>query len=130
MTDPIADMLTRIRNALAVNKPEVFMPYSKMKEGIAVILKDYDYIEGFEKTVKGGHDQLRIVLRYSKPRVPAISNMKRVSTPGKRMYVSKEKIPTVLQNFGIAIISTSQGLMANHEARKRRLGGEIVCEIY
>lgn len=130
MTDPIADMLTRIRNALAVNKPEVEMPHSKMKAKIAEIMKEYGYIQDYEEVSRHKKKFLRIVLKYTKPHHPAIHHLKRISKPGRRMYVKKNNLPHVLNNYGIAIISTSQGLMTNIEARKRKLGGEIICEIY
>lgn len=132
MTDPIADMLTRIRNAMAVNKPEVVLPFSKMKMAVAEILKETGYVKNVEKIAKGAgqsYDQLRIVLKY-KGKEPAISNLKKISKPGRRVYVSKEKLPIVLNNLGIAIISTPQGLMTNNDARKKNLGGEVICEIY
>lgn len=133
MTDPIADMLTRLRNSLAVSKTEVVLPYSKMKIGILGILKESGYISDFEVITRGKdmhYDQIKIILKYKKPRVPAIIHLKRVSTPGRRVYVSKITLPTVLNNLGIAIISTSQGLMTNKDAKKRKLGGEFICEIY
>ena len=133
MTDPISDMLTRIRNASAVKKPEIVLPYSKMKMGIAQILEDLDYVKKVEKIEKGDnnnkHDQIRIVLKYL-GKEPAISNLKRISKPGRRIYVTKDKLPNVLNNLGIAIISTPQGLMTNKDARKKNLGGELICEIY
>lgn len=133
MTDPISDMLTRIRNAQAVNKPEVVLPFSKMKMSIAEILKELDYVKNVEKIEKGGdsvnHDQIKIALKYLGNQ-PAISDLKRISKPGRRVYVTKDKLPNVLNSLGIAIISTPQGLMTNKEARKKSLGGEVICEIY
>jgi small subunit ribosomal protein S8 len=133
MTDPIADMLTRIRNSLAVNKSEVVLPFSKMKLGLAEILKKEGYIKDVE-VIKGGtnknYNEIRIVLKYKKPKKPAISGLKSISKPGRRIYATHDKLPKVLNDLGIAIISTSQGLMTNKEARKRKLGGEVVCEIY
>ena len=133
MTDPIADMLTRIRNALAVNKPEVILPFSKMKLAIAEILVKNEYIKKVEKIEKGSNgnnkEEMRIVLKYLGSQ-PAISSLKRISTPGRRIYLAKDKLPVVLNNIGIAIISTSQGLMTNIEAKKKNLGREVVCEIY
>lgn len=131
MTDPIADMLTRIRNSLAVRKPEVIMPFSKIKLGMAEILKKEGYIQEFWEVSEGTSDkQLKIILKYLGPKTPAITSLKRISKPGRRVYASCDKLPRVLNNLGIAIISTSQGLLTNKEARKRKLGGEVVCEIY
>lgn len=133
MTDPIADMLTRLRNALAVSKAEVVLPYSRMKLGILEILKDCGYIAEYEVIKRGkdaNFDQLKVILKYKKPNVPAMMHLKMVSTPGRRVYININKIPVVLNNLGIAIISTSQGLMTNKDARKRKLGGEFICEIY
>lgn len=133
MTDPIADMLTRIRNGLAVSKPEVVFPHSRMKLGILEILKTTGYIEDFEVMPRDEgvrYDQIRVILKYKKPNIPSILHLERVSKPGRRVYVSQDKIPNVLHNLGIAVISTSQGLMTNIEAKKRKLGGEIVCKVY
>jgi len=137
MTDPIADMLTRIRNAQAVKKPELVLPMSKIKFEIAKILKQEGWIldaeiikTEIEKNRSKSFDQLRLVLKYKKSGRPSISNLKRVSKPGLRIYTNKEKLPRVLNNLGMAIISTPKGLMTNKEARKAGLGGEVLCEIY
>ena len=134
MTDPIADMLTRIRNAMAVKKPEVVLPFSKVKLSIAEILKNTGYVSSVAKIEKGAegntHEQLRIVLKYVGGKEPAISNLKRISKPGLRIYAGKGELPIVLNNLGIAIISTPQGMMTNKEAKKQNLGGEVICEIY
>lgn len=134
MTDPIADMLTRIRNALAVRKPEVALPFSKIKLGMAEILEKEGFVKKSELIKKGqegnSFDQIKIVLKYLGPKEPAITSLKRISKPGRRVYVNKEEIPRVLNNLGIAIISTSQGLMTNKQAKKANLGGEVLCEIY
>ena len=134
MTDPIADMLTRIRNALAVKKSEVVLPFSNVKLGIAQVLQKEGYVTSVEKIEKGkvdnSFDELKIVLKYLGPKDPAITNLKRISKPGRRVYMPKDKLPRVLNNLGIAVISTSQGLMTNKQAKKIGLGGEVVCEIY
>ena len=134
MTDPIADMLTRIRNALAVRKTEVVLPYSKLKFNVAEILRTEGFVRKVEKIAKGTADnridQLRIVLKYLGPKEPAIAAIKRISKPGQRVYVTKDNIPVVLNNLGIAIISTSGGLLTNRQARKRGVGGEVICEVY
>ena len=133
MTDPIADMLTRIRNAQAVSKAEAMVPYSNVKFAIAQILQQRGYVKDVERvphaSVGTAFDQIRIVLKYQ-GKEPAISNLKRVSTPGHRVYVAKDRLPIVLNNVGIAIISTSQGIMTNKDAKKKNLGGEVICDIY
>jgi len=133
MTDPISDMLTRIRNAQAVLKPEIVFPFSKVKYAIAEILKKEGYVAAIEKLAgegKGSFDQIKIVLKYLGPKEAAITNLKKISKPGRRIYATKDELPRVLNNLGIAIISTSQGLMTNKQARKQGLGGEVICEIY
>ncbi|MFH1173057.1 MAG: 30S ribosomal protein S8 [bacterium] len=131
MTDPIADMLSRIRNASAVKKPEVSIPFSKVKFNIAKILKHEGYLENIETVeTKKGINQLVIKLKYNANGQSVIGSLKRASKPGRRLYVGKEELPKILNNLGIAIISTSRGLMTNKQARKEGLGGEIICEIY
>lgn len=137
MTDPIADMLTRIRNASAIKKPEVVLPMSKIKFEVAKILKaeawvtDVEIIKGSgKKNEAKAFDELKIVLKYRKSGNPYITSIKRVSKPGLRVYADKTNLPKVLNNLGIAIISTSSGLMTNKEARKKGLGGEVICEVY
>jgi len=137
MTDPIADMLTRLRNASAVGKEEVLLPMSKIKYGIAKILQETHWLAGVE-VIKGAgrknggaaFDQLKIVLKYREDGRPAITSLKRISRPSRRVYVSNKELPRVLNNLGLAIISTPQGLMTNKEAGKKKLGGEVICEIY
>ena len=137
MTDPIADMLTRIRNASAVNKEEVVLPMSKVKHNIAKILVKEGWINKVEviktkskKNVSFVFDELKLILKYKKSGKPAVSSLKRISKPGCKIYVSKDNLPRVLNNLGIAIISTSKGIMTNKEARKNGVGGEVICEIY
>ena len=136
MTDPIADMFTRIRNASAVKKTETLMPMSKLKYEIAKILEREGWIKGAE-VIAGGlnarrssFDELKISLKYQKNGKQHLSVINRVSRPGLRVYVDKDNIPTVLNNFGIAIISTSKGLMTNKEAKMQKIGGEVIGEIY
>jgi len=140
MTDSIADMITRIRNASAVGKSEIVLPMSKIKFEVAKILEKEGWV-GKVEVIKGNFskdrkdrnyifDQLRIVLKYKKSGRPAISCLKRVSKPGLRVYAKKDRLPKVLNNLGIAIISTPQGIMTNKEAKKKGTGGEILCEIY
>ncbi len=132
MTDPIADMLSRIRNAHAVKKQEVIMPSSKIKFGIAKILENEGWVEKAEivKSRKAKFDELRIVLKYLKNGDAKISSLKRVSKPGLKVYAKKKTLPKVLNNYGIAIISTQEGLMTNKQAKSKGLGGEVVCELY
>ncbi len=134
--DPIADMFTRIRNASAVKKTEVILPLSKLKYEIAKILETEGWIKKAE-IIPGGlngqhnsFDELKLQLKYRKNGKPQISSIQRVSRPGLKIYVSKEEVPTVLSNFGIAIISTSSGLMTNKEAKKKKIGGEVIGEIF
>ena len=136
MMDPIADMFTRIRNASAVKKTEVILPLSKLKYEIAKILETEGWVKKAE-IIPGGlngqhnsFDQLKLHLKYRKNGKPQISSIQRVSRPGLKIYVSKEEIPTVLNNFGLAIISTSSGLMTNKEAKKQKIGGEVIGEIF
>ncbi len=136
MTDPIADMFTRIRNASAVKKSEVLLPMSKLKLEIAKILategwvKKVDVVAGGLNGHRSNFDQLKIELKYQKNGKPQITSIKRSSKPGLRVYVSKSEIPTVRNNFGFAIISTSRGIMTNKEAKKQKVGGELIGEIY
>ena len=129
ITDPISDMLTRIRNASAVKKPDVVLPYSNMKYSIAKILEKEGYLGQVEKVTTGRFTELKVALKY-KDSKPAISKVDRVSKPGRRVYAKHTDLPRVLSDMGIAIVSTPNGLMTNKEARKRHLGGEVICEIY
>lgn len=128
ITDPISDMLTRIRNASMVKKTEVRIPYSKLKLAIAKILSQEGYVDTVEK-IGTGHGELRITLKYDNGQ-SGIRNLKRVSKPGHRAYAGYGDLPRVLSDHGIAIVSTSQGVMTNKEARKRKLGGEVLCEVF
>jgi len=127
MTDPIADMLTRIRNSSAARRSEVAVPYSKVKFAIAKILEKTGYLAGVE--TKDDTGEMSIRLRYD-GRAPAFESIRRISKPGRRVYATSGELPTVRSGSGIAVISTSQGLMTNVEAKTRRLGGEIICEIF
>ena len=126
MTDPIADMLVRIRNAAAVGKPTVKMPSSKVKVAIATVLKDEGYIGDLRVTENGAKAELEIVLKYFEGR-PVIDQMKRYSRSGLRQYRGKDALPKVLGGLGIAIISTSKGIMTDHQARTAGVGGEVLC---
>ena len=130
VTDPIADMLTRIRNAVAVGHERVAMPSSKLKVNIAQILVDEGFIDRYEVVANGHRSELELVLRYAERRRPVIEGLKRVSRPGHRVYRGAKELPRVQGGLGVAVVSTSQGLMPDREARKRSLGGEIVCEVW
>jgi small subunit ribosomal protein S8 len=130
MTDPISDMLTRIRNAIAVGHAEVVLPSSRQKEAVAKILASEGFIDRYEvKPADPGAD-LKLVLRYGERRRPAIVGLKRISKPGHRVYRGASEIQRVQGGLGVAIVSTSQGLLPDREARRRKLGGEVVCEVW
>ena len=132
MTDPIADMLTRIRNANVAMHDQVRMPSSKQKVALAGILKKEGYIEDFsvaDETTRPG-SVLTVTMKYSPERQRTISGLRRVSKPGLRVYIKADKIPRVLGGLGVAVLSTSKGLMTDREARKQRMGGEILCEVW
>ena len=126
MTDPIADMLTRIRNAQMTEKATVSMPSSKVKIAIAKVLQDEGYIDGFKVASEESKPQLELALRYYAGR-PVIEKIERVSKPGLRVYKSKDEIPKVMNGLGIAIVSTSQGVMTDRKARATGVGGEVLC---
>src|SRR5213083_149065 len=132
MTDPIADMLTRLRNANIAFHDEVLMPSSKQKEALAKILVSEGYIVGFEVENDSSRPgrQLKITLKYSPDRERTISGLKRVSKPGLRVYSKADGVPRVLGGMGIAILSTNQGLMTDREARRRKVGGEVLCQVW
>ena len=130
LTDPIADMLTRIRNASSARHDKVDIPTSRPKEAIAKILKDEGYIKNFKVIVdEKKHGILRIFLKYDANR-RGIINMKRVSKPSRRVYVGKDEIPSVLRGLGVSILSTSKGILTDREAKKANVGGEILCYIW
>ena len=130
VTDPIADMLTRIRNAGAVGHERVSMPTSKLKVGIAQILVDEGFIDRYEVSNEGHRSELQLVLRYGERREPVIEGIKRISRPGHRVYRGARELPRVQGGLGVAVVSTSQGLLPDREARRRRLGGEVLCEVW
>lgn len=134
-SDPIADMLTRIRNAVHVEHPHVAMPNSKMKVAIAEILVEEGFIHGYEviNSKNSGHKVLQIELKYvgkRRNKRPVITNLERVSVPGQRIYAGKNEIPFVLSGMGISIITTSKGVMTGRQAKKLGIGGEIVCKVW
>jgi small subunit ribosomal protein S8 len=130
LSDPIADMLTRIRNASRAHHPEVLIPASRTKREIARILKDEGFIDDFEDVRDGPALGLRIRLRYVGGKAPVVSGLKRISKPGLRVYAGKTEIPRVLGGLGIVIISTSQGIMTGAQARKAQLGGEVLAYVW
>jgi small subunit ribosomal protein S8 len=132
MTDPIADMLTRLRNANTAMHETVRMPSSKLKESLAVVLEREGYISSFKVTPSetGPGSQLEIVLKYDSDRTRTIAGIKRISKPGLRIYARADRIPRVLGGLGVAVLSTSNGLMSDREARKRHVGGEVLCHVW
>ena len=129
MTDPITDLLNQIRNAQAVGKTEVLIPLSKIKNDIANILSKEGFVGEVKKATKGKIKALKITLKYDE-KVPAIAGLNRVSKPGQRIYEGFSEIKRVHGGYGISIVSTSKGLMTNKEARKQKLGGEIICQVW
>ena len=132
LTDPIADMLTRVRNANTAMHDQVRMPASKQKIALAGILQKEGYIEGFAvaPATAGPGDVLTITMKYSKDRRRTISGLRRISTPGLRIYRKSDEVPRVLGGLGVAVLSTSHGLMTDREARKRKVGGEVLCYVW
>ena len=130
MTDPISDMLTRIRNAQAARHERVVMPFSKLKQSVANILRQERYLKAVDEGQDGGKKSLVLTLQYQESGAPAIKNIRRIRRPGRRVYRKKDDLPSVLSGYGVALISTPAGLMTNKEAHKRGLGGEIICEIF
>ncbi|MEM7542955.1 MAG: 30S ribosomal protein S8 [Pseudomonadota bacterium] len=129
MQDPIADMLTRIRNAQARSKMDVSMPLSKAKSAIAEVLKNEGYIEDFKVEGEAPLEELVVALKYHEGR-PVIESMRRVSRPGLRVYRAAKELPDVVGGLGVAVISTSKGLMSDREARRQGIGGEVICAVY
>jgi small subunit ribosomal protein S8 len=130
MSDPLADMLTRIRNAAMVKYPSVDIPFSKLKQGIATILKQEGYISDFAIVDEGHQGVLRLDLKYDQNNRAVITGLRRVSKPGRRIYKKTDSIPKVMSGLGIAILSTSRGIISDIEARKLGVGGEILCEVW
>jgi small subunit ribosomal protein S8 len=128
MSDPIADMLTRIRNAQIVQKSSVVMPSSKLKVAIAQVLKDEGYIDGFATRVDGAKTELEIALKYYAGR-PVIERIERVSRPGLRIYKGRDAIPQVMNGLGVAIVTTPKGVMTDRKARQTGVGGEVLCYV-
>ncbi|MDP9149680.1 MAG: 30S ribosomal protein S8 [Myxococcota bacterium] len=131
MTDPIADMLTRIRNSSMARHERVEMPHSKLKERVAIVMKAEGYLDDVRSS-EGIEDfkTLTLILRYGRDRESAIDGIRRVSTPGRRVYVRHDRIDRVCSGMGISILSTSRGVMTDREARRQRVGGELLCEVW
>ena len=129
-TDPIGDMLTRIRNASNARHEKVLVPASGLKVRIAEVLKGEGYIQDYVRHDDGVQGAITILLKYTPDRAPAITDIKRVSKPGLRRYVANDQIPRVLNGLGIAILSTSRGVMVDREARKQKVGGELICTVW
>lgn len=130
MSDPLADMLTRVRNAGMVKFETVDIPLSKVKVNVAKILKDEGYIHDYHIDKSGPQGTLRIDLKYDQNMTRVITGLRRISKPGRRIYVNADNIPKVMSGLGIGIISTSKGVFADHQARKMRVGGEFLCEVW
>jgi len=129
-SDPIADMLARVRNAIMVGQSHVVMPSSKMKAEIARVLKEEGYIRNYEIIHDGPRSTLRIWLKYTEDKEPVITGLKRVSRPGRRTYSGRRELPWVMSGLGIAIVSTPLGVMTDQQARRSRVGGEILCQVW
>ncbi|MFO7820105.1 MAG: 30S ribosomal protein S8 [Halanaerobacter sp.] len=130
MTDPIADMLTRIRNATQLSKDKVTIPASNVKEAIAELLADEGFIKGYDRYDDGAQGKLKLFLKYGSNEEDVITGLKRISKPGLRVYADKDELPKVLGGLGVAVISTSQGVMTDKEARKNGIGGEVLCYVW
>ncbi|NKB90100.1 MAG: 30S ribosomal protein S8 [Acidobacteria bacterium] len=129
MTDPIADMLARVRNAIGAGHADVSIPASNTKREIARILRDEGYVKGFESVDEGPQGRIDIELKYVGDRESAITGLKRVSSPGLRVYCNKSSLPSVLNGLGVAMISTSRGVMTDRQCREQGVGGEVLCEV-
>jgi len=130
VTDPIADMLTRIRNANMARQEHVSIPASKLKLEIAKVLKAQGYIQKYDLVDDKRHGQIRVHLRYSQRGEPIIAGIRRVSRPGLRVYVGSDQVPRVLGGLGVAVLSTCRGVLTDREARRRRVGGEVLCHVW
>jgi small subunit ribosomal protein S8 len=130
-TDPIADMLTRIRNASLAQKAELVLPYSKFKASLAALLVKAGFVSASQDLISGDtHKMLQIKLKYTASGEPVIAGIKRVSKPGQRIYLSSDKLPRTNSGYGVTVVSTSKGLMTDREARKQKVGGEVVCQVW
>ena len=129
VTDPIADFLTRVRNGARAQRPEVLIPYSKIKAEIARVLKEEGYISDYSVDTSGAHPRIKLINKFA-DRLSAIAGLRRVSRPGLRRYVGADEIPRVLGGMGVAILSTSRGVVSRREARKQKLGGELLAYVW
>ncbi len=130
MTDPIADMLTRMRNAIERRHPIVEIPHSKIKESIAYILRDEGFVQTVEVVPDGDFRKIRVTLKYTEERRPVLTHLKRLSTPGRRLYTGANSIPRALGGMGVVIVSTPRGLLTGARARRENVGGELICEVW
>jgi small subunit ribosomal protein S8 len=130
MTDPIADLLTRIRNAQQASHSTTIVPASRLKQQIVEILKSEGYISDFSRVEKSPQDELEIVLKYGNDGAGVIGGLRRESKPGRRVYVGADEIPRVRSGLGVAIVSTSKGVLSDHQARESRVGGELLCSVW
>jgi small subunit ribosomal protein S8 len=130
MTDPIADMLTRMRNAIERRHPIVEIPHSKIKENIAYILRDEGFVQTVEVVPDGDFRKIRVTLKYTEERRPVLTHLKRLSTPGRRLYTGANSIPRALGGMGVVIVSTPRGLLTGARARRENVGGELICEVW
>lgn len=130
ISDPIADMLSRVRNGVMVRHKQVVMPSSSVKVAVARVLKDEGFIKDFEVTNDAPQPQLRVALKYDRDRKSVVTGLKRISRPGRRVYVRHAQVPWVLSGLGIAVLSTPQGIMTDQKARRLGLGGEVLCYVW
>jgi len=130
MTDPISDMLTRMRNALKIKQKFVIIPFSNFKSEILNVMKKNGYLDKIEESGEIPTKYLKVTFKYNENGQPTIHGLKKISKPGRKMYITSNRLPVVLSGLGIAILSTSAGVMTNLEAKKKNLGGECICEIY
>ena len=130
MTDPIADMLTRIRNAINRRHASVDIPHSRMKESIARILQDEGFVQRYEIVPDGRFQAIRVHLKYAEGRRPVLTHLRRLSTPGRRLYAGSAQIPRALGGMGIVIVSTPRGILTGTRARRENVGGELICEVW
>jgi small subunit ribosomal protein S8 len=130
LTDPVADMLTRIRNGLQARHPAVTMPSSKLKVAVAEVLREEGFIQGFQELEESPQKKLRIELKYVDKNVPVVTGIKRVSKPGLRVYSGAAEMPRVYGGLGVAIVSTSKGVMSGRRARRMGVGGEVLCHVW
>lgn len=130
MTDPIADMLTRLRNGINRRHPSVDVPHSKIKEGIAHILQDEGFIQNFEVVTVDAFRVIRVYLKYTDERRPVMTHLKRLSSPGRRLYTGSQTIPRALGGMGVVIVSTPRGILTGARAHRENVGGELICEVW